>query len=169
MPAGCRSSTGSSGAASTRIDPWFALLPPVTPVSQAGILHGDNDDMPGFRWFEKATRTLIVANTPDGAAEILRRRSNGRGLLADDGASIGNLVTGDAARTYLTMATIADDPHPATHAACAGSSSARSTTSGSAVLTLGEVAKEFYQRERQRGRGSSRGSIATSTTPSSAP
>ena len=96
-------------AASPVVDPWFALLPPVTPVSQAGILHGENDDMPGFRWFEKASKTLLVANTPDGASEIVRRRSNGHGLLSDDGASIGNLVTGDAARTYLTMATIAED------------------------------------------------------------
>ena len=38
------------------IDPWYAMLPPVTPVSQAGILHGNNDDMPGFRWYEKDRR-----------------------------------------------------------------------------------------------------------------
>ena len=137
-----------------KIDPWYALLPPVTPVSQAGILHGNNDDMPGFRWFEKRSKTLIVANTPDGASEIERRRSNGRGLLADDGASIGNLVTGDAARTYLTMATIEDDlPSVGRPQGPRASSSARSTTSGSLVLTLGEVAKEWYQRERQRSRG----------------
>jgi len=93
----------------SRVDPWVALLPPVTPVSQAGILHGNNDDMPGFRWFEKSTKNLLVANTPEGASEILHRRSDGHGLLAEDGASIGNLVTGDASRTFLTMATIAED------------------------------------------------------------
>src|SRR4029077_14222098 len=96
----------------SRVDPWFALLPPVTPVSQAGILHGNNDDMPGFRWFEKRSKTLLVANTPDGASEMLRRRSDGHGLLSDDGASIGNLLTGDATRSYLTMATIEDKPDP---------------------------------------------------------
>ena len=114
------------------LDPWFALLPPVTPVSQAGILHGNNDDMPGFRWYEKGSKALLVANTPDGASEILRRRSDGRGLLADGGASIGNLVTGDAPHTYLTMATIAEDlPDPGQPDRQAASSSARSTTSGS--------------------------------------
>ena len=89
--------------------------------------------MPGFRWFEKRSKTLIVANTPDGASEIVRRRSDGRGLLADDGASIGNLVTGDAARTYLTMATIAEDLPERRRARrpARASSSARSTTSGS--------------------------------------
>ncbi len=28
--------------------------PATTPVSQAGLLHGHNDDMPAFRWYEKA-------------------------------------------------------------------------------------------------------------------
>jgi len=89
------------------LHPWVALLPPTTPASQAGILHGRNDGIAGFRWYEKANARLLVANHPDDAAEIVRRVSDGAGLLAGDGASIGNLVTGDAARSYLTMATIA--------------------------------------------------------------
>ena len=136
-----------------KIDPWYALLPPVTPVSQAGILHGNNDEMPGFRWFEKRSKTLIVANTPDGASEIERRRSNGRGLLADDGASIGNLVTGDAARTYLTMATIEDDLPSVDDPKVRGVFVRQVNYIRLLVLTLGEVAKEWYQRERQRSRG----------------
>lgn len=138
----------------SRLEPWFALLPPVTPVSQAGILHGNNDDMPGFRWFEKRSKTLLVANTPEGASEIVRRRSDGRGLLADDGASIGNLVTGDAARSYLTMATITeevltgDDPRR-----LRGIFVSQVNYIRLVVLTLGEIVKELYQRERQHARG----------------
>ncbi|HEV8403616.1 MAG TPA: phage holin family protein [Candidatus Limnocylindrales bacterium] len=135
------------------IDPWYAMLPPVTPVSQAGILHGNNDDMPGFRWFEKREKTLIVANTPDGASEIERRRSNGRGLLAEDGASIGNLVTGDARRVYLTMATIEDDLPSVDDPKVRGVFVRQVNYIRLLVLTLGEVAKEWYQRERQRSRG----------------
>src|ERR1035437_10797279 len=87
---------------------WIALLPPTTPASQSGIPHGRNDDIAGFRWYEKASARLLVANHPEDAAEIVRRVSDGSGLLAADGASIGNLVTGDAPRSYLTMATIAE-------------------------------------------------------------
>ncbi len=135
------------------VDPWHPLLPPVTPVSQAGFLHGSNDDMPGFRWFEKQTKAMIVANTPDGAREILRRRSDGRGLLADDGASIGNLVTGDAPRSYLTMATIADDtPNDGDPRRLRGIFVSQVNYLRLAVLTIGELLKESYQRERQRGR-----------------
>src|SRR5665647_1971373 len=93
------------------LHPWVAMLPPTTPASQGGILHGNNDGIAGFRWYEKATARLLVANHPEDAAEIVRRISDGAGLLSDDGASIGNLVTGDAPRSYLTMATI-EDPAP---------------------------------------------------------
>jgi len=92
------------------VSPWFALIPPTTPASQAGMLHGHNDEIPGFRWYEKATGRLLVANHAGDAAEIARRQSDGHGLLAPDGASIGNLMTGDARRTYLTMATVAEEP-----------------------------------------------------------
>ena len=33
-----------------RLDSWVALLPSQTSASQAGILHGNNDDIPAFRW-----------------------------------------------------------------------------------------------------------------------
>jgi type I phosphodiesterase/nucleotide pyrophosphatase len=85
---------------------WQPLLPPCTPASQAGILHGRNDEIPGFRWFEKESNRLFVANHVSDAAEIERRTSGGDGLLAEGGVSIGNLLAGDAAFSHLTMATI---------------------------------------------------------------
>jgi hypothetical protein len=103
------------------LHPWVAMLPPTTPASQSGILHGRNDGIAGFRWYEKASGRLLVANHPEDAAEIVRRISDGSGLLARDGASIGNLVTGDAPRSYLTMATIAEGKsRRTTIGACAG-------------------------------------------------
>ncbi|MGB0114763.1 MAG: hypothetical protein WBP59_16210, partial [Ilumatobacteraceae bacterium] len=71
--------------------------------SQCGILHGSNVDMPAFRWFEKSTGRLMVSNHPACAAEIERRHSDGEGLLAHHGSSYGNLFSGDAERSVLTM------------------------------------------------------------------
>ena len=134
------------------LTPWYPLLPPVTPASQAGILHGNNDDIPGFRWYEKATERLFIANTPADAAEIVKRRTTGSGLLADDGASIGNLVTGDAPRSYLTMATIGDTGRkPGDERSLHGLFVSQMNYLRLAVLTIGEVCKELYQAERQRG------------------
>src|SRR5690349_11945640 len=79
-----------------RLDGWSPLLPSCTPASQAGILHGHNDGVCGFRWFEKSSGRLMVANHPKDAAEIERRLSTGDGLLARSGVSVGNLLAGDA-------------------------------------------------------------------------
>ena len=74
-----------------KLDKWTALLPSQTSASQAGILHGNNSFIPAFRWWEKDSQRMLVSNHPDDAAEIVRRASNGEGLLSNDGASVGNL------------------------------------------------------------------------------
>jgi len=91
-----------------RLEGWEALLPPTTPASQAGILHGNNDGIPAFRWYEKGHGRIMVANHPHDAMEVATRISNGEGLLSNDGASVGNLFSGDAVRSYITMSTIKD-------------------------------------------------------------
>ncbi len=134
------------------LHPWIAMLPPTTPASQAGILHGNNDGIAGFRWYEKASARLLVANHPEDAAEMVRRISDGAGLLADDGAGIGNLVTGDAPRSYLTMATIEEAASEDDERRMRGFFVTTVNYIRLMVLMIGEVAKELYQAERQRGR-----------------
>ena len=134
------------------LHPWVAMLPPTTPASQAGILHGNNDGIAGFRWYEKASARLMVANHPEDAAEIVRRISDGAGLLADDGAGIGNLVTGDAPRSYLTMATIGEGASKGDERRMRGFFVTTVNYIRLIVLMAGEVVKELYQAERQRGR-----------------
>ena len=130
------------------LDPWTTLLPSATPASQAGILHGRNDGIPGFRWYEKETQHLFVADHPEDAEEIVRRISDGAGLLSGGGASVGNLVTGDADHVYLTMARIASD------ARRFHGFYVKTVDYGRLiVLMIGEYLKELYQAERQRGRG----------------
>ena len=80
----------------------------MTSASQAGILHGNNDGIPAFRWYERDRQHLMVSSNPVDAGEIVRRVSNGEGLLSNNGASICNLITGDATRSYLTTAAIKD-------------------------------------------------------------
>jgi uncharacterized membrane protein YvlD (DUF360 family) len=76
-----------------------------TGACQAGILHGSNEDMPAFRWWEKETGRPIVTNHPRDAAELERRHSDGHGLLHADGASRANILSGDAPHSMLTMST----------------------------------------------------------------
>jgi uncharacterized membrane protein YvlD (DUF360 family) len=79
-----------------------------TGACQAGLLHGNDDDYPAFRWWEKDRGKPIVTNHPRDAAELERRHSNGRGLLHADGASRANILSGDAPHSLLTMSTVLD-------------------------------------------------------------
>ena len=49
---------------------------------------------------------MMACAHPEDAAEIERRHADGRGLLAVDGASRGNLFTGDAPHVSLTMSAV---------------------------------------------------------------
>ena len=91
-----------------RLNEWETDWSSQTGACQAGLLHGSDDDMPAFRWWEKDTGRAIVTNHPRDAAEIERRRSNGRGLLYADGASRANILSGDAPHSMLTMSTVLD-------------------------------------------------------------
>src|SRR3954470_22282448 len=82
---------------------WHTGLPATTPGAQAGILHGDVRRIPAFRWYEKDSGRLLVTNRPRDAAELERRISDGRGLLRDGGVSIGNIFSGDAPTSLLTV------------------------------------------------------------------
>jgi uncharacterized membrane protein YvlD (DUF360 family) len=91
---------------SHRLIEWETDWSSQTGACQAGLLHGSNDNLPAFRWWEKDRNAFIVSNHPRDAMEIERRVSNGRGLLAADGASRANLLSGDAPHSLLTMSTV---------------------------------------------------------------
>ncbi|WP_374686391.1 phage holin family protein [Promineifilum sp.] len=74
-------------------------LPSQTSACQSGILFGDNHDIPAFRWYDKAQGKLYVSSKD--AAEINGRYANGNGLLRG-GASVNNMVNGDAMLSLLT-------------------------------------------------------------------
>ena len=82
---------------------WETHWSSQTGASQAGLLHGNSWDMPAFRWLDKSTGVSYVTNHPSSAAAIEARQSDGRGLLHADGASRGNVFTGDAVSSSVTM------------------------------------------------------------------
>jgi uncharacterized membrane protein YvlD (DUF360 family) len=91
---------------SHRFTEWETDLSSQTGASQAGILLGSNEDIPAFRWVEKESAKLVACSGPADCAEIERRHSSGEGLLADGGASRGNLLSGLADHVILTCSRI---------------------------------------------------------------
>ena len=82
---------------------WQTDLSSQTGASQAGILLGSNQDIPAFRWVEKRTGRVVACSGPDDCAEMEQRLATGVGLLVGGGASRGNLFSGEADATILTV------------------------------------------------------------------
>lgn len=81
---------------------WETDLSSQTGASQAGILHGNNENIVAYRWIEKENdNTLIVSGKLSDAPEIEKRISNGEGLLVN-GISIANMFSGDSEIPTLT-------------------------------------------------------------------
>ena len=134
-----------------RLESWETDWSSQTGACQAGLLHGDNHDMPAFRWWEKDRGAAIVTNHPRDAEELERRHSDGRGLLHADGASRANILSGDA------RALDADDEHRAatgggrSDATTPPTSPAPYAVARTLVLALADMARERSRRALASG------------------
>lgn len=89
-----------------RFEKWETDWSSQTGASQAGILMGSNENIPAFRWYDKKLGRTLAFGKPADLKIIEERLSSGRGLLFHNGASRGNLLSGDAERTMLTVSSI---------------------------------------------------------------
>jgi uncharacterized membrane protein YvlD (DUF360 family) len=136
---------------SHRLTRWETDWSSQTGACQAGLLHGNNDDIPAFRWWEKDRGAAMVTNHPRDAAEIERRHSDGRGLLFSDGSSRANIVSGDAPHSLLTMSTVLRrDRHGRIGQDYFGYFANPYNVTRTFVLVLREVVSELWSAWRQR-------------------
>ncbi len=88
---------------SHKLTVWETDLSSQTGASQAGILHGNNENIPAFRWVEKPNDNRIMVSTGLSDAPLIEERiSDGMGLLSIQGASRSNLFSGDAKDIIFT-------------------------------------------------------------------
>jgi hypothetical protein len=137
-------------AGSHRLLEWETDLSSQTGASQAGILLGDNDDIPAFRWVDKASGRLVTCSNPDDCATIERLRASGAGLLSGGGTSRGNLLSGEADAAILTVSRLAEEKraNPGYRAFLANGSNVTRTL----VLVVWEICLELVAAARQRRR-----------------
>jgi uncharacterized membrane protein YvlD (DUF360 family) len=76
-------------------------IPSQTSACQAGIMFGDNDDIPAFRWYDKTEGRLIVSSKD--ARHLNQRYAQGEGLMRG-GSSVSNMLNGDAYKSLMTAA-----------------------------------------------------------------
>ena len=85
-----------------KIKSWETDLSSQTGASQAGILHGNNKNIPAFRWVEKANANKVMTTLGMGDASVIEARiTDGNGLLSSNGRAIANLYSGDAIDTIF--------------------------------------------------------------------
>ncbi|MFH8681966.1 phage holin family protein [Streptomyces lydicus] len=141
---------------SHRLTPWRTDWSSQTGASQLALLHGSNEDLPAFRWYEKDTGRLVVSNRPTGAAELQRRaveRTGDGGLLTQDGASRGNLFSGGADQVALVMSVAARrGRHNRSRAGYFAYFSDPANATRTAVSFVAEVVREVVQSLRTRCR-----------------
>jgi hypothetical protein len=85
-----------------QIRDYPAGLPSATPAAQAAIFFGTKEDIPAFRFYEKADRRIIVGSKPADVQHI-RDRLPLSGIL-DGGAGYVNIYDGGADRAVFTLA-----------------------------------------------------------------
>ena len=84
--------------------PWETDLSSQTGSSQAGILHGNNENITAFRWIEKENENqMMQCSGPVKVKELEERISDGKGLLVENGASRSNLFSGDTDNVIFTL------------------------------------------------------------------
>jgi uncharacterized membrane protein YvlD (DUF360 family) len=139
---------------SHRLTHWDCGVPSQTASSQAGILFGNNFDIPAFRWFDKTTGRMTVANDPGDAMRTEQRVSRGTGLLHTDGVSVCNMFTGDAPRSIATISAFSSPARQVRRASPLYFSfylSPYNFTRALALITR-ELIVEWWESNRQRVR-----------------
>ncbi len=86
-----------------RVQRWRCGIPSSTPAVQAGIMYGNNWDIPAFRWYEKDTGLAPQSRSPAHAARIKERVAAGRRGILADGSSYTNMLDGDARLALFTL------------------------------------------------------------------
>jgi len=94
------------GAGRLRLSSWRCGLPSTTPAVQAGIMFGQNWDIPGFRWYDKAQRRALVCKRPATVQALQKRISAGRRGILSGGASYYNMFDGDAEWAVFTLSAL---------------------------------------------------------------
>ena len=145
--------------------PWETDLSSQTSASQAGILHGNNSDIPAFRWFDKSEGRVLVSSNLKVLGPFENSHSDGNGLLADGGTARASMFSGDADEVMLVASRVTEERGESYRSFFASPLSFTRTV----MLFFWEMILETGANGGNAGATRSRESTATSSTPSCAP
>ncbi len=87
---------------------WHCGIPSNTPAVQAGMLYGDRQNIPGYRWFDRQEQKLRVVTRPEDL-RILEKRAAVLGKpLLEGGSCINSFMSGGAAKRLMTVSAVGE-------------------------------------------------------------
>jgi hypothetical protein len=97
-----------------KIDKYWCGLPSTTPYCQAGLLYGDNQNIPGFRWWDKKIGRLITFGRETTFQKVSHRYFKKHPPLLQNGACIAACYSAGA-KEALTLIYKEKKSYSATH------------------------------------------------------
>jgi hypothetical protein len=86
------------------LEPWDCGYPSTTPFVQAGIMYGWNQNIPGFRFFDKKNSSVLSMGSGRAVNHIEEEiEQQGNPGILEGGTSISNILSGGAERSILTV------------------------------------------------------------------
>ena len=82
------------------IHPYRCGLPSTTPFAQAGILYGDNSEIPSFRWWDRERRVLVKFGPGSTFKKVADKYFKGCRPLTEGGACIAACYPAGAAEDF---------------------------------------------------------------------
>ncbi len=94
---------------SHRLVRWNCRIPSNTPAVQAGLFYGNRENVPGYRWFDRATQKIRVVSHPEDLRHLEESVARGRTGLLAGGSVINSFMSGGAAKRLLTVSALGQD------------------------------------------------------------
>jgi uncharacterized membrane protein YvlD (DUF360 family) len=88
---------------------WHCGIPSNTPAVQAGLFYGDKENVPGYRWFDRAEQKVRVVSNPDDL-RILENQvaKSGNDPLLAGGSCINTFMSGGASKRLMTVTALGE-------------------------------------------------------------
>src|SRR5438270_21910 len=80
--------------------PYRCGVPSTTPFAQAGILYGDNSEIPSYRWWDKEAGVLVTFGRGSSFKKVAHRYFRDCRPLTEGGAVIGSCYPAGAKETF---------------------------------------------------------------------
>ncbi len=93
---------------SHRLLGWSCGIPSNTPAVQAGLFYGNRENVPGYRWFDRATQKVKVVSNPEDLRELEEMVGEDRPGLLAGGSCINTFLSGGAGKRLMTVSALGE-------------------------------------------------------------